>query len=281
MFQLKLATCMAENSEAFCREIAGFIENRLRISTRCVDGVPWQERERLFDRGEVHVLWFCALPYVDKADAPESALELLAVPLPAGLRYRGRPVYFSDIVVKRDGPIQAFDDLRGKSWAYNEPRSHSGFNVVRAHLASLGHLDGFFGAVVESGAHSVSLEKILSGEADGAAIDSTVLDWFRARRAQLADEIRVIETLGPSPMPPWVISRRVPAKLRHDIRALLLTMHAEPFGRPILDRARLDRFVAADDRDYDPIRAMAANAARVSLVERGPDSLSSLLLRRK
>jgi ABC-type phosphate/phosphonate transport system substrate-binding protein len=82
-------------------------------------------------------------------------------------------------------------------------------------------------------------------------------------------------------MPPWVISRRVPAKLRHDIRDLLLTMHAEPFGRPILDRARLDRFVAADDRDYDPIRAMAANAARVSLVERGPDSLSSLLLRRR
>ena len=29
-------------------------------------------------------------------------------------------------------------------WAFNEPRSHSGYNVVRAHLAGLGAYAGFF-----------------------------------------------------------------------------------------------------------------------------------------
>jgi phosphonate transport system substrate-binding protein len=93
-----------------------------RISTRYVTGLPWQEREFLFDLGKIHILWLCGLPYVHKADVDESGLELLAVPVPRGERYLDRPVYFSDIVVRRDRPFRSFFDLRGASWAYNEPR---------------------------------------------------------------------------------------------------------------------------------------------------------------
>jgi len=264
MFQLKLASCMAENSESFCQAVARFIENRVRISTQYVTGIPWQERERLFDDGEIHILWLCGLPYVHKADMPESAVELLAVPIPRGERYQDRPVYFSDVVVKRGRPFHSFFDLRGASWAYNERRSHAGFNVVRAHLAEFGHVDNFFGSVVESGAHSASLEMILSGRVDGSAIDSTVLEWLLGERAELTEKIRVIDIIGPSPIPPWVISRQVPARLRRDVRALLLSMHTEPFGKAMLERARVKRFVAAEDRDYNSIRAMARKAAQVS-----------------
>lgn len=256
---------MAENSEGFCRAVASFIENRIRIPTQYVTGIPWQERESLFDGGEIHILWLCGLPYVEKADMAQNKLELLAVPTPCGERYQDRPVYFSDVVVRRDRPFQTFFDLRGASWAYNEPRSHSGFNAVRAYLAGFGERDNCFGAVVESGAHHASLEMVLSGQIDGAAIDSTVLEWLVTERAGLAEEIRVIDTIGPSPMPPWVISRQVPAKLRDDIRTLLLGMHTEPFGRVMLARARLDRFVEAADRDYDPMRVMARKAEQVSL----------------
>jgi phosphonate transport system substrate-binding protein len=263
MYALQLASCMAENTEGFCRAVAGFIENRVRISIRYVNGIPWQERERLFDSGEIHILWLCGLPYVDKADALDNAVELLAVPVPRGERYRSMPVYFSDIVVRRDRPFQSFLDLRGASWAYNEPRSHSGFNVVRAHLAERGQNGKFFSAAIESGAHSASLDLILSGNADVAAIDSTVLEWLAARRS-IADEVRVIDTLGPSPIPPWVITRGLSPALREAIRDALLGMHTEPFGRVLLDRARIERFVVAEDRDYDPIRTMARKALEVS-----------------
>ncbi len=176
---------MAENSEGFCRAVASFIENRIRIPTQYVTGIPWQERESLFDGGEIHILWLCGLPYVEKADMAQNKLELLAVPTPCGERYQDRPVYFSDVVVRRDRPFQTFFDLRGASWAYNEPRSHSGFNAVRAYLAGFGERDNFFGAVVESGAHHASLEMVLSGQIDGAAIDSTVLEWLVTERAGL------------------------------------------------------------------------------------------------
>jgi phosphonate transport system substrate-binding protein len=255
---------MAENSESFCHALAGFLENRIRISVQYVGGVSWQERERLFDSGEIHLLWLCGFPYVDKADSTPGELELLAVPVPRGDRYQGRPIYFSDIVVRHESLFRSFDDLRGASWAYNEPRSHSGFNVVRAHLASRGQSGGFFSSVLESGAHSTSLELVASGKVDAAAIDSTVLEWHFAQRPNLGREIRVLETLGPSPIPPWVISRRLPETLRQKIRHLLVRMRREPFGRMLLARAGLERFVAADDRDYDPIRTMARAAAEVS-----------------
>jgi ABC-type nitrate/sulfonate/bicarbonate transport system substrate-binding protein len=58
-------------------------------------------------------------------------LTLLAAPLPAGARYGGKPIYFSDVVVRRDSPYQTFADLRGVTWGYNEPGSQSGYNVVR------------------------------------------------------------------------------------------------------------------------------------------------------
>jgi phosphonate transport system substrate-binding protein len=107
---------------------------------------------------------------------------------------------------------------------------------------------------------------ILSGAVDGAAIDSTVLEWLGGQRNDLAEEIRVIDTIGPSPIPPWVISRQVAPSQRQALRQLLVEMHFDPAGREVLSDGRWLRFTAADDHDYDPIRAMAHKAERVSLV---------------
>lgn len=256
---------MAENTEALCRSIAEIIEIEVGIPTEYVTGIPWQERERLFDLGEIQILWLCGLPYVDKADLANSDMELLAVPVPAGARYHGRPVYFSDVVVRRRSSFESFVDLRGASWAYNEPRSHSGFNVVRAYLAEIGQSKGFFGSVVESGAHSNSIELILSGAIDGAAVDSTVLEWLLSQRADLDDQLRVIDTIGPSPIPPWVISTKLSGSLRAQVRQAVLTLHLSPVGRAALGGAQLAKFTFAHDCDYDPIRRMARKAEQVLL----------------
>ncbi|MGH7874160.1 MAG: PhnD/SsuA/transferrin family substrate-binding protein [Candidatus Binatia bacterium] len=265
MPDLRLASCMAENSESVCRLVAEYLAAKLDLTVEYISGIPWQERESRFDRGEIEILWLCGWPYVDKIDSLRADMELLAVPVPAGSRYSNQPIYFSDIVVRRESRFNSFMQLRAAAWAFNEPRSHSGFNVVRAHLAELGMRRGFFGRVVESGAHSVSVEMILRGRVDGAAIDSTVLEWLLSERPDLAGQVRVIETIGPSPIPPWIIATRVPAQLRRQLRALLLRMHREDFGRDILDRGRLRRFTLAPDGDYDPIRTMSRKAAEVSL----------------
>jgi phosphonate transport system substrate-binding protein len=270
MNYLKLASCMAENSELFCQAVADYIDEKLGIRTEYVTGIPWQERERLFDQGEIHILWLCGLPYVDKADLPEASMELLTVPVPVGNRYHGRPVYFSDVIVREDSPFHSFAELRGASWVYNEPRSHSGYNVVRARLATRGESRGFFGAVFESGAHTASLEMILQGSVDGSAIDTTVLEWLSDRRPEIRTQVRVVETLGPSPMPPWVVSTKLPEGIRADLRQLLIDMDRDGLGQRVLAGGRIERFVVVEDRDYDSIREMARRAERVSLSQGFP-----------
>jgi phosphonate transport system substrate-binding protein len=262
---LKIASCMAENTEPFCRALARYIQNEIGMDTEYVGGIPWQERERMFDAGEIQVLWLCGLPYVHKAELFCTQVELMAVPVPIGRRYENRPVYFSDVVVHRQSPYRCFSDLRGRVWAFNEPRSHSGYNVVRAHLAGLGAYAGFFASAVESGAHVNSLRMILDRRVDGAAIDSTVLEWAAQEQPEISEHLRVIETLGPSPIPPWVILKSVPFDLRRGIRSLLVDMHEDPIGMETLKEARIGRFVASDDRDYDPIRRMAQSAEPVAL----------------
>ena len=256
---------MAENTELFCQSIAAYLQAKLGIQTDYVSAIPWQEREQLFDCGEIQILWLCGLPYVHKADLRESGMELLSVPVPSGSRYCGQPVYFSDVIVREKSPFRRFEELRGAVWAYNEPRSHSGYNVVRAYLSGLGETRGFFGKVVEAGAHAMSLKMILSSEVDGAAIDSTVLEWAIGQSPEVAEQIRVIATFGPSPIPPWVVSRKVSVSLRSELRTLLLSLHRDAGGRDMLERAGLERFVEAQDRDYDPIRIMARKAEQVSL----------------
>jgi ABC-type phosphate/phosphonate transport system substrate-binding protein len=256
---------MAENAEVFCEQIARYVEDRLDIATDYIAGIPWQEREKLFDQGSIQILWLCGFPYVDKADSLDGAMELCAAPIPAAPRYNGRPVYFSDVVVRHDSPYRSFLELRGAAWAFNEPRSHSGFNVVRAYLAELGQSQGFFGTATESGAHTRSIEMILAGDVAGAAIDSTVLEWAISENPDLKERLRVIETIGPSPIPPWVISNSVPKKLRDELRGVFLAMDGDIFGREILRGSGIERFDAVLDSDYDPIRRMARKAHQVLL----------------
>lgn len=262
---LRITSCMADNAEATCRAISAWLGEQIGIATEFVDCIPWQQRERELDAGRIHLCWICGLPYVRKADAAVPQVEACVAPVMALPRYANAPVYFSDIVVRRDSSYRDFSGLRGARWAYNEPDSHSGFNVVRHHLAAIGETRGFFGSAVESGAHQTSLRLIMRGVVDASAVDSTVLEAEIARRPGLAEHIRVIGALGPSPMPPWVLHRSLAPGLRAAIHDSLLAMHGDAEGRSILAQWGIARFAGVDDSHYQPIRRMAGEAKDVAL----------------
>jgi phosphonate transport system substrate-binding protein len=258
MEALKVASLMAGNADLVVEAIVGYLDGELDSHVELVDDRPWEERRRLLDAGRVDVAWICGLPYVRRADEPEPGIELLAAPVMRGARYEDQPIYFSDVVVRRDSGFQTFEDLRGESWAYNEPGSHSGYNVVAHHLAALGRTWGYFGRVVETGAHQTSLQMILDGEIAGSAIDSTVLELELEKDPTLETKLRVLDTLGPSPIPPWVIRRSVPEGLRKAVRETLIGMAEDPRDREVLAELPVARFARVKDSDYDPIRLMTA-----------------------
>jgi len=251
--------------ESTCAAIARIASERLGVPTCFIGDISWQERELRFGRGEIDVLWICGLPYVWNWQTDPGAVSLLAAPVATGERYGGDAVYFSDVVVRRESGLRRFEDLRGKHFVYNEPRSHSGYNVVRHHLARLGEARGFFASARATGAHQASIEWVVDGRADASAIDSTVLEVAFARAPGLAEHLTIIDTLGPSPMPPWLVRGDLDPALRAGLRRLLLEMHEDPAGAAALAASRIERFVAVDDDHYDPIRRMAEAAERVRL----------------
>jgi phosphonate transport system substrate-binding protein len=262
---MKFTSCQAPHADPFCDAVVRFIGERLGVRTQFVKDAPWKERERRFDLGDIEVCWMCGWPYADRADSPSADVDLIAAPVMADPRYLDQPVYFSDVVVRADSTFDSFKNLRGASWAYNEPRSHSGYNAVRYFLAKQNLEGGFFGSVVESGSHEASIDLILSRSVDASAIDSTVLEAIRRRRPEITPLLRVIDTIGPSPAPPWVMRASLPQELRDGLRREFLAMHETTEGRAILQPAAVQRFGAVNDRYYDAIREMAAISARIQL----------------
>jgi phosphonate transport system substrate-binding protein len=262
---MRFTSLQAPNQAFVIQQIATYVGQQLGVETAFINDVPWQERVDLLETGQVDVSWMCGLYYVRKADQPHCTLELLAAPVMSAARYQDRPIYFSDIIVRRQSKYQTFADLQGAGWAYNEVNSHSGYNITRYYLASLGVPQPYFGRVVAAGSHERSLEMVLQNEVDAAAIDSTVLAIAQELDHRVRDELRIIATTPPSPIPPLVISQKVPAALRQEIRQVLVEMDGQENGRYILQKAGLKRWAMVTDRDYDPIRDMAKIAMTVTL----------------
>jgi phosphonate transport system substrate-binding protein len=247
---LRFATYLAPNVRPLYEYIASHVGDRLGCSTELIVGDSYT-RVAEFD-----VAFLCGLPYVRLVKQREPLIELLAAPVLRGARYGGRPIYFSDVIVRRNSRFHSFADLRGARWAYNEPNSHSGFGVVRYHLARLGESNRYFSRVIQTGWHERSIRLVAAGTVDASAIDSQVLDVTLGEHPHLAGRLRVIDTLGPSTIQPVVAARRLPELLKAQLRSLLLGMHRSRASRAVFAHGCLEKFVAIKDRDYDDIRAM-------------------------
>jgi phosphonate transport system substrate-binding protein len=256
---VRVVSLLAQNARPLYERITQYLAARLAPPVELLGGTLAERRQRL-DAGEADVAFICGWPYAVRHDRPEPQVELLCAPVMTGPRYGGRPVYFTDVIVRRDHPARDFGDLRGAVWSYNDTGSHSGYNVMRHHLLQLGETRGYFGRVVDAGTHQNSIQMVLDGTIDASGIDSTVLETEIAGRPDIGAGLRAIATLGPSPIPPVVVARHVEPSLKARLRDLLLGMAADPAGRTVLEAGRVATFVPMQDRDYDPIREMARRA---------------------
>ncbi len=204
----------------------------------------------------IDVAFLCGLLYVHLTRSPDCPVEVLAAPVVQGQHYQGRPIYFSNVIVHRDSDYKKFADLQGSIWAYNERASHSGYNIVMYSLLERGLDDSYFGMMIETGAHRASLQAVLDGKADVTAIDSHVFDVLCSREPQIAAQLRSIDLLGPTAIPPIVIARHVDESTKQHIREALCTMHLHEAWAKHLHAGLIERFVPITDSAYDGIRHM-------------------------
>ena len=113
------------------------------------------------------------------------------------VRY-GWPVYWAQILVARDSDITSLEDLEGKSWAFPDAGSTSGFRVPSLMFSDAGVTPG---EQVEAGGHTQAALAVYNGEVDFSTtyFSPPLLpdgNWDESMPPQLADDI--IATCGPN-----------------------------------------------------------------------------------
>jgi phosphonate transport system substrate-binding protein len=263
MADIRFGTFLAPNMLPVYRAIADAVGERLGATTELFVETDYENcRQDVND-----VCFVCSLPYVMFEREGVSPADPIAAPVLTGDRYGGRPIYFSDVIVHRDSDAESFLDLRGRSWCYNEPLSQSGYGITRYHLVSIGEMNGFFSEVIHAGFHETSIRKVAAGEIDASAIDSQVLAIEMRDHPELAEQVKVIDSLGPSTIQPVAVSKRLDDDFRTTVREVLLGFHATPAGRQILELGTVARWVAVDASDYDDIRMMVAACEAADFME--------------
>ena len=263
MADLRFGTFLAPNMLSTYQAIADGVGQRLGMSVELVVETDYENCTNDVN----DVCFVCSLPYIIYERQGRSPAVPIAAPILMGDRYEGRPIYFSDVIVHVSNPAQSFTDLRASSWAYNEPLSQSGYGITRYHLVSIGETSGFFGEVIEAGFHETSIEMVRNREIDASAIDSQVLSVALRDDPSLAEDIRIVDSLGPSTIQPIAITKRFGLELRSAIRAALVDLHDDPAVRPHLDHGLIERIAPIGPEDYDDIRRMLDECDRAGFNE--------------
>lgn len=142
----------------------------------------------------------------------------------------GETGYYSVAFVKADSPFRRIEDLRGRSFAFADPNSTSGFAFPSYFLRRAGFDPAsFFGRTGFSGSHEQSVIAVLNGTYDGAATF-----WSNERRGNIqrmeekgmiaAGSTRIIWTSPIIPNSPWVMRADLPEGLRNDWRDAVFAM---------------------------------------------------------
>ncbi len=240
----------------YYREFIDYIGEKLNKPVQYVNREKYDEINTLMKSGQIDVAFVCSGPYVDGHD--DFGMKLLAVPQ----AYR-ETVYYAYIIVAKSSPIQRFEDLRGKSFAFTDPLSNTGRLVPEYLLAKMNETpDTFFKKYIFTYAHDQSIRAVAQGVVDGAAVDSLIWEYTNRTNPKLTAQTKIIKKSPPYAVPPVVARRGLRPTLTRQLRDLLLNAHRDPRGKELLNKMMIDRFVVIDDDAYRSVREMKSWIAR-------------------
>lgn len=214
-----------------------------------------------FRAGDAELGWICSTSYVDlglQTDAPSIRIAGVAW-VPDDPEAAGRPVYFGDVVVPADSPIESFDDLAGQTIGCNDQVSLSGHYALRFECERRGFDPESFAQREFTGGHHTSLDRLVAGDLDAAVVDS-VVRTTRARRDPAVAGLRIIERLGPWPTQPLVVRSDIDDATLADLQQRLLAANDDPDVQAELRAAGLDRLVSVDHNHYAAVHAAMSKA---------------------
>ncbi len=247
----------------YYQEIIDYISDELGEPVEMVYRKTYDEMDRMLEKGHVVAAFVCSAPYVE--DRKKFGAELLVAP-----QVKGRPFYNSYIVVHKDSDIENFDEFKGKTFAFTDPKSNSGRLYPIYRLAKNGiRPENFFGKYMYSYSHNKSVELVAKKVVDGAAVESLIYMYMQKKGSPYVQKTRIIEISQDFGIPPMITTPSVPTFMKEKIREILMNMHKDRKGKRILDDMLIDKFVEVPDSYYDSVREMQSFVSLFDAPEKG------------
>ena len=234
----------------YYQQVVEYLGQKLGMPAEMIHRTTYDEIDVLLEEGRLDLAFICSSPYV--LDKKKFGAELLVAPQVNNTAY-----YHSYIIVHKDSTIETFENLRGKSFVFVDPKSNSG-RLYPAFLLAKRHEtpESFFSSFLYSYSHNKSVEIVAKNRAEGAAVDSIVYDYMAATDSPYAAQTKIIHRSPLFGIPPVVVPPSVDPKRKRALREIFLKMHEDPLGKDILAAMRIERFIEVPDTHYDSIRAM-------------------------
>ena len=237
------------DATAAWEDLFRWLVRRTGIDLALFDFPPPQPLDGMWARDDMGCVFMCGWPFGQTQPQPH----LLAAPVPSPARFLGRPISFTDLVVRVDSDFQTIEDTLGHRIAWTKQDSHSGFNAPRHYLLQFRRSDRptLFDQSVGPVINPVgALRSVVEGEADVAPVDAFVHDLFKAAGHELTLKTRTIASTAPTPFPPLVASSGIDSDIAERLREALLSAHNDPEMRQLFERVLVERFVVPELADY-------------------------------
>jgi len=214
----------------------------------------------LWARDDLGLAMMCGLPFAQRGVRPT----LVAAPIPSPARYGGRPVYFTDMVVRADSTFERLEDTFGGTVGYTLADSMSGGVAFRHHLAPYRARRGtrLYREAVGNLIHARGvIEALAAGRIDIGPLDSYYHDLLRHNDPAFAGQVRTIASTAARPIPPLIATVDLDAATQARLRDALRAAVRAPELRAETERLLLVDFAVPEADSYGVLAEIAAQPA--------------------
>jgi phosphonate transport system substrate-binding protein len=164
------------------------------------------------------------------------------------------PSYQSIIIAGKDSNINSLADLKGKTFAFVDPGSTSGYMVPAAAFAMANITpEKDFKQVMYSGGHDATIVSVGSGKVDAGSVADRIYERGCAKGLADCSKLKVVWTSKAIPNDPLLYRKALPEDMKKKIREAFYSVKNLAFG----EMGTVARFDPATDKDYDPVRDVA------------------------
>lgn len=198
------------------------------------------------------------------------------VPIAEMLDQYGNHGYYSVMLVRKDSPYNTVADLKGKTYAFADPNSTSGFQAPSYFLTKQGYPpQKFFGKTMFSGSHENSVMALYHKDVDAVSTwwnnDTLSNPSLMAKKGMIPNGWWKIIWKSPMlPSDPWAMPTWLPQQMRDDVTKAVLEMPTkgkEAFA--VLTSGLSTGFAPGALADYKPIIEMVQYNAEHHVGQQG------------